>query len=71
MVPRILHYLHQKIYEDLDVGITKRNLILKPTAKGNKPRIVAIAVNNTGMIRILPASIAASLVLFRDLEVHL
>ena len=30
-------------------------LILNPTAKGNKPNIVATAVNSTGMIRIFPA----------------
>jgi hypothetical protein len=29
-------------------------LILKPTANGSNPRIVAIAVSITGMIRILP-----------------
>jgi hypothetical protein len=38
-------------------------LILKPTANGSNPRIVAIAVSITEMIRILPACIAASLVL--------
>ena len=29
--------------------------ILNPTASGNKPRMVATAVSNTGMILILPA----------------
>ena len=37
-------------------------LILNPTASGNKPSMVAMAVSITGMIRILPASMAASLV---------
>ena len=36
--------------------------VLDPTASGKRPSIVATAVNNTGMIRILPACIAASLV---------
>ena len=37
-------------------------LILNPTANGNNPNMVAIAVNITGMILIFPAWIAASLV---------
>ena len=36
--------------------------MLKPTAIGMKARMAAKAVNNTGMIRVLPAIIAASLV---------
>ena len=35
-------------------------LILNPTASGNRPRIVANAVSMTGMIRIFPACTAAS-----------
>ena len=34
--------------------------MLKPTASGSKPRIAAVAVNNTGVIRIRPASTIAS-----------
>ena len=38
-------------------------LILNPTAIGMKPRMAASAVNNTGIILVLPACITASLVL--------
>ena len=34
--------------------------MFKPTAKGTSPKIVADAVNNTGVIRVLPASMIAS-----------
>ena len=34
--------------------------MFKPTASGIKPNMVAVAVNNTGVIRVRPASITAS-----------
>ena len=37
-------------------------LILNPTAIGINPKMAANAVNNTGMMRVLPAAITASLV---------
>jgi len=63
MDPRIPHYRQQRKYADLIFGRKNTKLILKPTANGSNPRIVAIAVSITGMIRILPACIAVFLVL--------
>ena len=44
----------------LNVVKKDTKLMLNPTASGKSPKIVATAVSITGMIRILPAWIAAS-----------
>jgi hypothetical protein len=62
MVPRTPHYHLQRKYWDANAGIIRQNHI-KSYCQREHTKIVATAVNNTGMILIFPACIAASLVL--------